>query len=157
MRVFLCEASVGKARRTKNVCRVDCSASREERLGRKRWGSRCFNFLLSTASRTTAAKEATSSVSDQAGEKSAKFTSFVASWPMAGARFIALLLACLLRQQVDCARIGDQSRSNQTVAEPVTITLGILGALGSVYSIRKSWHSHLDRTCKLHVQQMDRS
>eukprot|EP00439_Symbiodinium_sp_Y106_P047531 s3310_g6.t1 len=60
---------------------------------------------------------------------------------MAGARFIALLLACLLRQQVDCARIGDQSRSNQTVAEPVTITLGILGALGSVYSIRKSWHS----------------
>ncbi|CAE7444399.1 unnamed protein product [Symbiodinium sp. CCMP2592] len=60
---------------------------------------------------------------------------------MAGARFIALLLACLLRQQVDCARIGGQSGSNQTVAEPVTITLGILGVLGSVYSIRKSWHS----------------
>ncbi|CAE6922478.1 unnamed protein product [Symbiodinium sp. CCMP2456] len=60
---------------------------------------------------------------------------------MAGARFVALLLACLLRQQVDCARIGGQSGSNQTVAEPVTITLGILGALGSVYSMRKSWQS----------------
>ncbi|CAE7941063.1 unnamed protein product [Symbiodinium necroappetens] len=60
---------------------------------------------------------------------------------MAGARFVALLLACLLRQQVDCARIGGQSGSNQTVAEPVSIALGILGALGSVYSMQKSWQT----------------